>query len=224
MRYLYNKFPEANSGQLSWARSRSVCAPALASVAVNHLGLHKMLLVNNVELSIAIGKYIPILESTSSEEIIRNGWKHDPPKAISDVLESVLGAVFVDMNFDFEKAAVIVESVLQDLLVVLSPDMPRDPVSELMVWSAKAGCRKITFRYLTFGARAFSESLIATIQEIPESFGIEEERQCFDYCPRLCCRWSYSCLEYVACEGTCFRACKASACRSARPISTRCYM
>ncbi|THG95342.1 hypothetical protein EW026_g6294 [Hermanssonia centrifuga] len=146
MRYLYNKFPEANSGQLSWARSRSVCAPALASVAVNHLGLHKMLLVNNVELSIAIGKYIPILESTSSEEIIRNGWKHDPPKAISDVLESVLGAVFVDMNFDFEKAAVIVESVLQDLLVVLSPDMPRDPVSELMVWSAKAGCRKITFR------------------------------------------------------------------------------
>ena len=56
MRYLYNKFPTATSGQLSWARSRAVCAPALASVAVNVLGLHKPLLINNVELSMAIGK------------------------------------------------------------------------------------------------------------------------------------------------------------------------
>ena len=114
MRYLYNKFPEANSGQLSWARSRAVCAPALASVAVNRLSLHKMLLVNNVELSIAISKYVPILEATSSEEIIHSGWKHDPPKAISDVLESVLGAMFVDMNYNFEKASSLVEEVLKE--------------------------------------------------------------------------------------------------------------
>jgi endoribonuclease Dicer len=146
MRYLYQKFPEANSGQLSWARSRAVCSPALASVAVNRLGLHKMLLINNVELSIAIGKYIPILQETSSEEIIHSGWKHDPPKALSDVLESTLGAVFVDLDYNFEKASVIAETVLQDLLVVLSPNMPRDPVSELMVWSAQSGCRKISFR------------------------------------------------------------------------------
>ena len=148
MRYLYNKFPLATSGQLSWARSRAVCAPALASVAVNRLGLHKMLLLNNVELSIAISKYVPILESTTSEEIIHSGWKHDPPKAISDVIESVLGAMFVDMNYNFEKAAIHVEMILKDLLEVLSPDMPRDPVSELMVWSAQAGCRKISFRWV----------------------------------------------------------------------------
>ena len=146
IKYLYDKFPEANSGQLSWARSRAVCAPALASVAVTRLGLHKMLLVNNVELSIAISKYVPILEQTTSEDIIHNGWKHDPPKALSDVMESVLGAALVDMNYNYEKAAVLVERVLQPLLVVLSPDMPRDPVSELMVWSAQAGCRKISFR------------------------------------------------------------------------------
>ncbi|KAJ3529454.1 hypothetical protein NM688_g7854 [Phlebia brevispora] len=146
MRYLYNKFPEATSGQLSWARSRAVCAPALASVAVKKLGLHKMLLVNNVELSMAISKYVPILESTSSEEIIHSGWKHDPPKAVSDVLESVVGAMFVDMNWNFEKASALVEEILRELLEVLSPDMPRDPVSELMVWSAQAGCRKISFR------------------------------------------------------------------------------
>lgn len=146
MRYLYNKFPTATSGQLSWARSRAVCAPALAHIAVNVLGLHKPLLINNIELSMAISKYVPILQETSEEEIIHSGWKHDPPKAISDVLESILGAVLVDTHWDFEKTAVIAENVLRGLLRVLSPNMPRDPVSELMVWIARQGCMKISFR------------------------------------------------------------------------------
>ncbi|KAI0078149.1 P-loop containing nucleoside triphosphate hydrolase protein [Panus rudis PR-1116 ss-1] len=146
MRYLYNKFPKATSGQLSWARSRAVCSPALAAVAVNCLGLHKLILINNVELSLAISRYVPILEETSPQDILLNGWKQDPPKAISDVLESVIGAVLVDSGYDFEKTCVVAETVLQDLLLSLSPDMPRDPVSALMVWSAQSGCHKISFR------------------------------------------------------------------------------
>ncbi|KAH8100190.1 hypothetical protein BXZ70DRAFT_174315 [Cristinia sonorae] len=146
MRYLYNKFPNATSGQLSWARSRAVCAPALASVAIKRLALHKMVLINNVELSIAISRYVPVLEEAASIDIIHNGWKQDPPKAISDVLESVLGAVLVDCGWDIEKAGVITENVLSDLLTVLSPNMPRDPVSDLMVWTAQSGCQKISFR------------------------------------------------------------------------------
>ncbi|KAI0933522.1 hypothetical protein AcV5_005646 [Taiwanofungus camphoratus] len=148
MRYLYVKFPKATSGQLSWARSRAVCAPALASVAIKRLGLHKLLLVNNVELSIAITKHVAILEELSNEDIVLNAWKQDPPKAISDVLESVLGAVLVDTDYNFERASTVAELALEDLLVVLSPDLPRDPVSELMIWAAQSGCRKISFRKL----------------------------------------------------------------------------
>ncbi|CAL1703381.1 unnamed protein product [Somion occarium] len=146
MRYLYRKYPTATSGQLSWARSKAVCAPALAYVAVKHLQLHKVLLVNNVELSMAIGRYVPILEQTTGDDITINGWKQDPPKAISDVLESVLGAVFVDSGYNFEKTSVVAETVLRELLITLKPDMPKDPVSTLMVWSARSGCRKISFR------------------------------------------------------------------------------
>ncbi|PCH38586.1 hypothetical protein WOLCODRAFT_88179 [Wolfiporia cocos MD-104 SS10] len=146
MRYLYEKFPKATSGQLSWARSRAVCAPALAAVAVKRLSLHKLLLINNVELSVAISKYIPILQALSDEEIVNHAWKQDPPKAISDVLESVLGAVLVDCDYQFERAASVAELVMHDVLLVLSPDLPKDPVSELMVWSGQSGCRKISFR------------------------------------------------------------------------------
>ena len=143
--YLYKKFPTATSGQLSWARSRAVCSPAFASVAVKRLGLHKLLLINNVELTMAISTHVPVLEEISDEDIVLHGWKHDPPKALSDVLESVLGALFVDCDYNYDKAAVITEMVLEDLLAVLKPDLPKDPVSELMVWVAQAGCRCTSF-------------------------------------------------------------------------------
>ncbi|CDO68911.1 hypothetical protein BN946_scf185000.g54 [Trametes cinnabarina] len=143
--YLYNKFPEATSGQLSWARSRAVCAPALAVLAVKRLGLHQLLLINNVELSMAIARYVPVLEGISEEEIILHGWKHDPPKALSDVFESVMGALLVDCDWNYDKAAVIVEEVMGDMLLALRPDLPRDPVSQLMVWVAQAGCTSISF-------------------------------------------------------------------------------
>ncbi|KAI0373238.1 hypothetical protein BV20DRAFT_963060 [Pilatotrama ljubarskyi] len=143
--YLYKKFPEATSGQLSWARSRAVCGAALASVAVKRLRLHQLLLINNVELSMAISRYVPVLEEISEEDIILDGWKHDPPKALSDVFESVMGALFVDCDYNYDRAAAIIEMVMEDLIAALRPDLPRDPVSQLMVWVAKSGCRSVSF-------------------------------------------------------------------------------
>ncbi|KAI0668445.1 hypothetical protein C8Q78DRAFT_1081310 [Trametes maxima] len=143
--YLYKKFPEATSGQLSWARSRTVCSPALAFLAVKRLHLHQLLLINNVELSIAIGRYAPVLEEITEEEIIRHGWRHDPPKALSDVFESVIGALFVDCDYNYDKAAAVTEIIMEDLLVHLRPDLPKDPVSQLMVWVAQSGCTVVRF-------------------------------------------------------------------------------
>ena len=143
--YLYRKFPHATSGQLTWARSRAVCSPAFACVAVRKLNLHKLLLMNNVELSMAISNYVPILEALSEEEVVLHGWKQDPPKAISDIFESIMGALFVDCHYNYEKAAAIAEIVLEDLLAVLHPDLPKDPMSELMIWVAQSGCRCVSF-------------------------------------------------------------------------------
>ncbi|KIJ63284.1 hypothetical protein HYDPIDRAFT_113252 [Hydnomerulius pinastri MD-312] len=146
MRHLFEKYPDATSGHLSAARSRAVCGPTLASVSVNRLGLHKYLLINNVELSTAITRHVPLLQSLSPEDAIIKGWKYDPPKALSDVLESLVGAVLVDSAYDFEKTAAVVELVMSDVLDVLTTSLPRDPVSELMVWAATEGCKRIAFQ------------------------------------------------------------------------------
>ncbi|KAF8162827.1 hypothetical protein B0H34DRAFT_693086 [Crassisporium funariophilum] len=142
IKYLYDKFPDATSHQLAFPRTKAICAPSLASIAVRRLGLHKMMLVNSMDLSIAIDHYVPILESIPGEEIVRTGWKFDPPKALSDVFESVIGAVLLDSGYDYEKTAAVVEYIMEDVLEALSPSLAKDPISQLMEWTSGAGCRR----------------------------------------------------------------------------------
>ncbi|KAJ7702228.1 hypothetical protein B0H17DRAFT_1167119 [Mycena rosella] len=154
--YMYRKFDQAGttSDQLAWPRTRAICAPALAFVGVQRLGLHQLLLVNNVELSMAVAKSVPLLQACSGEEIVQGGWRYGPPKVLSDVFESVVGAVLVDSNYDYERTASVVEFVMQDVLEALGPCLRRDPISELFTWAQGAGCispKHILFRKLAAG-------------------------------------------------------------------------
>ncbi|KAJ6488501.1 hypothetical protein C8R47DRAFT_1125761 [Mycena vitilis] len=138
--YMYRKFPNSDSDQLAWPRTRAICAPALAYIAVRWLKLHQLMLVNSVKLSMEIQRYVPQLQACSGEEIVHRGWAYDPPKVLSDVFESVIGAVLVDSNYNYEHTASVVELVMEDVLAALTPSLRRDPISELLEWAGKAGC------------------------------------------------------------------------------------
>ncbi|KAJ7491248.1 hypothetical protein FB451DRAFT_1222522 [Mycena latifolia] len=150
--HMYRKFPKATSDELAWPRTRAICAPALAYVGVRHLELHQLMLINSVELSMEIARTVPDLQACSGKEIVHRGWRYDPPKALSDVLESVIGAVLVDSNYNYERCASVVEFVMQDVLAALNPSVRRDPITELMEWAAGAGCissKQIVFKKST---------------------------------------------------------------------------
>ncbi|KAG6865666.1 hypothetical protein C0991_000436 [Blastosporella zonata] len=142
--YLYKKFPNATSHQLALPKAKSTCSPALASLAVRRLKLHQILLVNSLDLTEAINAYVPLLQSTTGQEIVERGWKYDPPKALSDVFESVMGAVLVDSAYNYDKATAVVEYAMEDVLSALSPSIAWDPVTALLTWIAKAGCSKLS--------------------------------------------------------------------------------
>jgi endoribonuclease Dicer len=146
MRHLYHHFPKATSGDLTTAKGRVVRNAALACVAVKKLDLHKVILLNNACLSTAIWSSAKLLQETSYAEMVINGWKYEPPKALGDVFESVMGAVFVDSGHDFEKFSVIVEMIMEELLNEIDMDLPLDPVSVLMIWMTKGGCRRVNFQ------------------------------------------------------------------------------
>ncbi|PPQ65094.1 hypothetical protein CVT24_003055 [Panaeolus cyanescens] len=139
--HLFHNFPSATSHQLSHARARAICSPTLAHVAVFKLKLHNLLLVNSVDLSFAIEQYLPILQSLSAQDVLRNGWRYDPPKAISDVFESVMGAVFVDTGYNFEETAQVMQVAMDEVLQHVSPEIALDPMSELTRWVSGSGCQ-----------------------------------------------------------------------------------
>src|ERR1700749_4994182 len=89
--YLFNKFPTATSGQLSWMRSRAVCGPTLAWLCVHSLELHKYMLFNKTEMGRAIAAMVPRLTEMQLAEAIRDGWKMEVPKALADLVESLCG-------------------------------------------------------------------------------------------------------------------------------------
>ncbi|KAG6887655.1 hypothetical protein C0992_011325 [Termitomyces sp. T32_za158] len=142
--YLYKKFPNATSHQLSLPKAKAICSSSLAFLAVRRLNLHRVLLINSVDLTEAIDSYVPLLQSTTSKEIVEQGWKYDPPKALSDVFESVMGAVLVDSAYNYDKAASVAEHAMEEILSVLSPSLVWDPVTTLGQWVARAGCSKVT--------------------------------------------------------------------------------
>ncbi|KAG6873367.1 hypothetical protein C0995_016476 [Termitomyces sp. Mi166 len=142
--YLYKKFPDATSHQLSLPKAKAVCSPSLAFLAVRRLNLHRILLVNRTDLTEAIESYAPLLQSTTGKEIVERGWKYDPPKALSDVFESIMGAILVDSAYNYDKAAAVVEHAMEDILSALSPSIAWDPVSALRRWIAQAGCSKLS--------------------------------------------------------------------------------
>ncbi|KAJ6546986.1 hypothetical protein B0H19DRAFT_1163345 [Mycena capillaripes] len=147
--YLYRKFPDSDSDQLAWPRTRAICAPALAFIAVRYLKLHQLALINNVELSMEIQRYVPQLQACSGEEIVQRSWGYDPPKALSDVFESVVGAILVDSSYNYERTASVVEFLMEDVLAALTPSLRRDPITDLMEWAARSGCissKQIVFK------------------------------------------------------------------------------
>ena len=152
VQYLYDKFPEATSHQLSFPRSKAVCSPTLAYLAVQQLELHKMMLVDSIDLNTAIAGYVLILQNCSAENIVKTGWKFDPPKALSDFFESLTGAIFIDSGYDYDKTAAVVEHVMEGVLEVLSPALAKDPISELMEWRGAQGCRKVIIEYVFVNA------------------------------------------------------------------------
>lgn len=146
MAHLFRKYPKATSGCLSWARCNTICNTTLAMIGVKQLSLHKFILANNVELRKEVTAWSEKLLNANYQDIIFNVWRYSPPKALGDVFESVMGAIFVDSGFNYQLVSKIVESVMAEVLEIASPDIPKDPVSRFMEWVSKAGCRKARFK------------------------------------------------------------------------------
>jgi len=101
--YLFYRFPDKDPQWLTEHKMAMVSNKFLGAVCVN-IGFHKHLRHNSAKLQHQITEYaVELLEAKRLAGNARDYWitVSDPPKCLADIVESFVGALFIDSNFDY---------------------------------------------------------------------------------------------------------------------------
>jgi dsRNA-specific ribonuclease len=103
VKYLFHKYPGYEPGQMTDIKDACVNNRVLGTMCME-IGLNKHIIHFSNKLMGAITQFAREIELIQDrDEKVGEYWSDlDVPKVLSDVVESVLGAIFVDSGFDFE--------------------------------------------------------------------------------------------------------------------------
>ena len=137
-RHLFDRFPDLDEGELSRMRASLVNRDTLADVA----------------RSIDLGASLKLGEGEQ-----RSGGP-GRPSILSDALEALIGAVFVDGGY--EAARGIIERAWGDLLLEADPlALGKDPKTRLQEWLQGHGMPVPQYRITSIGGEAHAQTFVA---------------------------------------------------------------
>ncbi|XWS70161.1 hypothetical protein CRYUN_Cryun03dG0025400 [Craigia yunnanensis] len=125
-RYLYHNHTDIDPGELTDLRSASVNNESFAQVAVRH-DLHKHLQHCSTLLLNQISEYVQSFPESHDTTGSRPGIKG--PKALGDLVESIVGAILIDTNLNLDEVWRIVEPLLSPIVTLDKLELP--PLREL---------------------------------------------------------------------------------------------
>ncbi|KAM0751249.1 hypothetical protein T439DRAFT_325399 [Meredithblackwellia eburnea MCA 4105] len=135
-----------NPKRLSFLRAILVSNATLAFLAIKVLGIHSSILRNSFHLDTEIRQSVESCEAWGLERVVNEPltWSWDPPKVLGDVLEALLGAVFVDSGCTLQPVLRILDNVLfRDVMPLVNEKTRlRDWRSELGMALDKRGCKR----------------------------------------------------------------------------------
>ncbi|KAF9469115.1 hypothetical protein BDZ94DRAFT_1208489 [Collybia nuda] len=122
IRHIYDRDQQLSPGGLTLLKSAMVSNSALAAICV-WSGLHEHLLYESYILATSIQEYVTAIKTKQDEEY-RAAEREDrppgqywleiePPKAISDVLESIAGAIYISDDFSPVGVEALFDNVLK---------------------------------------------------------------------------------------------------------------
>lgn len=140
--FTFEQCPELGPGKLTDLRSALVKNVTLASTIIRH-DLHKFLQAENSELSSAIARFahhqsinghhvvldqMVVTKTADGHEVAE---ALNIPKAIGDMFESIVGAVFLDSGLNFTVTWNLIYRLLQKEIEEFMRDIPIDIVRQL---------------------------------------------------------------------------------------------
>ncbi|KAF9981623.1 Dicer-like protein 1 [Modicella reniformis] len=152
VRYYYEKFPTAQPGVITVVKDASVNNTVLGAISLNW-GLHKYLNHYSPALVGAIARTIVLLEEkkevSPTQELEHEYWSDmNMPKVLGDLVESTLGAVFVDSGFDFEVVTDLFSRLIRPFLdkYVNLSNIVLHPTKMLIELLQAKGCSLFSFK------------------------------------------------------------------------------
>uniref|UniRef100_A0A7N0VGH0 RNase III domain-containing protein n=1 Tax=Kalanchoe fedtschenkoi TaxID=63787 RepID=A0A7N0VGH0_KALFE len=124
--YLYSVYPNMKPGQITDLRSLCVNNKAFADVSISR-SFHKFIINDSNSLPKAVEKYVKFREVSNPEECMQDEPKF--PKVLGDLMESCIGAVYLDTGFDLKYVWRMMHSLLEPVMRFSSFQI--SPVREL---------------------------------------------------------------------------------------------
>ncbi|KAA1076045.1 Dicer-like protein 1 [Puccinia graminis f. sp. tritici] len=135
--HAYKRFDHATAEELTLARAKVVSNGSLGFLAIKKLGLQEIIMhaSENFEQACteaieAIKHFAKIGEFFSTIDNLFVVF--DPPKILNDVLEAIVGAVFIDSGFNLQSAYRTLDIIFEDVIPGLSRLVARDPLSTML--------------------------------------------------------------------------------------------
>ncbi|XP_019162920.1 PREDICTED: ribonuclease 3-like protein 3 [Ipomoea nil] len=128
----YFLYPELPPGKLTPLRAFNVDTEKLARVAIKY-NLHKYLRHRKPLLEGQVNTF----KKAASEYPFHSAGLIDPPKALADIVESLLGAVYIDSGCSTDTTWPIVKSLLQPMIT--PTNLEQHPVSKFYEICQKRG-------------------------------------------------------------------------------------
>ncbi|KAL8154893.1 ribonuclease 3-like protein 3 [Apium graveolens] len=130
----FDMYPDLSPGELTQLRSANVCTEKLARAAARH-GLYKFLRHDKPKLDAQIEEFVKTAPNypPSSVGLI------DAPKTLANIVESTIGAVYLDSNKCNKTTSKVIEKLLQP--IITPSTLQRHPVTLLFEICQKNGFR-----------------------------------------------------------------------------------
>nr|XP_043618745.1 ribonuclease 3-like protein 3 [Erigeron canadensis] len=130
----YFLYPKMKSGDLTLLRAANVDTEALARVAFKH-GLHKFLRHHDPLLDRRVQE---LSEGVEEYPLHSHGLIHSP-KILADIVESIIGAVYVDTSLSMDETWKVAKKLLQPLTTLENLNL--NPVTKLNQACQKMGIK-----------------------------------------------------------------------------------
>ncbi|KAJ9109197.1 hypothetical protein QFC21_000526 [Naganishia friedmannii] len=144
---MYQKYPHADPSELTLRKQAIVSNATLGWLSVVDLGLAVHIQHNSQQaIPRLILQAMDMFKDIGAEALLNEHWEYHPAKFLADVVESIIGAIFVDVGHDYEATKNIVIPLFEKVLIASDTCRIDCPITELMAWAgSKYKCQKIRF-------------------------------------------------------------------------------